>query len=102
MYPVSDQRPRGRSGAHQTHRLAGSHELARANTDLAQSCQEQMIAIAGIEDQELAIGAKRSGKLDMRIRRRHHLGASAGCDEYALGLAAKSVLVAEFAQDLAL
>ena len=61
-----------------------------------------MIAIAGIEDQEFAIGTEGSGEFDMRVGGCDDLRASPGRNEYPFGFAAKSVIDAIFADDLAL
>ena len=46
--------------------------------------QQDMIPAAGIQDQELAVGAERSGVNHPAVGRRRHLGAGAGGDRKAL------------------
>src|SRR5262245_27512612 len=43
---------------HRTHRFADEDELAKLHVDLGRACQENMIAAAAVDDQELAIGTE--------------------------------------------
>ena len=55
-----------------SHHPTGSpalQELSLLGRDLAHACQEHMIAAAGVQDQELAVGAEGPGEFDMAVGR---------------------------------
>ena len=80
--------------AHHRHRFTGGNELPGLDIDPVHSGQDDMIAIARIQDQELTVGPERSCVQDCRICRcRDHVVGPRG-DRHAGRLATDIVLAA--------
>src|SRR5262245_33312088 len=67
-----------RRRTHNGNRFAGKHKLAKAGVYAAHPRKEHMIPSAGVEDQELPIGPKRSGIDHPAVRRGRNPGFLAG------------------------
>ena len=85
--------------AHGSDRLAGQNELAEACVHAVHSGNHHMIPVAGINDQELAVGAERAGIDNPSIAGGDDLGACPGDDGYPLRDIAKRILVAVAGED---
>ena len=77
--------------SHHGHGFPGQHELAEIDGYPFHPRKQHMIPAAGIQDQELPVGAERTGINHPSVARRRHLGAGAGGDgEPLLGAAEPS------------
>ena len=90
-----------RAVTHGRHGLARQHELADRHADAIHTGQDKIVALSGVDDQELSIGPIGTGEYDRTVDRRGDGRAGRRADRHPLLDAAESVGIAESLEDRA-
>ncbi len=87
--------------AHCTDRLPCQHGLTGRNADSTHTCQDHMIAVARVQDQELTVRSEGSRVAHIPVGRCSDDGAGLCCNRVAMHHSAVTVIVAKTARDAA-